>query len=166
MLYLIITVSLGSVVMAGLSSSILAKFFFLAFAIMFMGMVGLKYMYNLSIETLKNEQKRQQLTKNNAKYSKNQPKTTKKYETRVIEDENYKQLVQVLKYFMQNKVLSHEQIVSFTDEINERLGDHVKYYKQNSFQNNLHEIYSKLKSKQLKSEDYQELTEVLKSYNN
>lgn len=162
MLYLIITISLGSILMAGLSTSLLSRFFFLAFAALFTLTVGFKYLYNLSLETLKNEQKRQQLSKSNTKYNKN----NSKYTSRVIEDENYKKLISVLKYFMQNKVLSHEQIVDFTEEINERLGESVKYYKQSSFQNNLHEIYSKLKSKQLKSDDYVELTAILKSYNN
>lgn len=166
MLYFILTLSLGSLILSSLTNSPLAKFFFMAFAVFTIITVGLKYAYNLSVETLKNEQKRQQITRNNVKYHKNKPKTEQKYKSRVVEDENYKDLVQVLKYFMQNKVLSHEQIMDFIEEINERLGEHVKYYKSNSFENNLHEIYSKLKSKQLKTDDYVELTEVLKSYNN
>lgn len=166
MLYFILTLSLGSLILSNLSTSPLAKFFFMAFAVFVIITVGLKYVYNLSIETLKNEQKRQQIAKSNAKYHKNQPKSQQKYKSRVVEDEHYKDLVQILKYFMQNKVLSHEQIMDFIEEINERLGGHTKYYKSNSFENNLHEIYSKLKSKQLKSDDYIELTEILKSYNN
>lgn len=165
MLYFILTLSLGSLILSNLSTSPLAKFFFMAFAVFVIITVGLKYVYNLSVETLKNEQKRQQIAKSNAKYHKNQPKSQQKYKSKVVEDENYKDLVQILKYFMQNKVLSHEQIMDFIEEINERLGEHAKYYKSNSFENNLHEIYSKLKSKQLKSDDYIELTEILKSYN-
>lgn len=166
MIYFISIVCISSVILAGLTDSILAKFFFLSFAALFTITVGAKYLYNLSLETLKNEQKRQRLIRSNNKSEENNKKKPEnKYKSRIIEDENYKKLTQTIKYFSTNKVLDREQILDFKKQVDKKLGDHVKYYK-NDWQNDFHELYSKLKSKKLKSEDYSELLKVLKSYNN
>ena len=85
------------------------------------------------------------------------------FKPKVIENKNYEELVTALKFCMKNKILNREQILNFKSEVNNHLGENKNHYTF-EFDNDLHEIYCKIKHKSLKSKDYQELLQVLNNY--
>lgn len=145
---------LGSIIISMVSKSPLYKFVFLSIGIFIFITIGIKYLYFLTMETVKNSKQ--------PKSKKSNSSQTAKYQPREINNPNYKELTETLKFSMKNKLLNREQILDFKKQLNSHLGSQVKRYSK--FDNDLHEIYSKLKNKSLKSNDYIELLNVLNNY--
>ncbi|WP_346938146.1 hypothetical protein [uncultured Clostridium sp.] len=106
------------------------------------------------MQTVKNSTKPKDNKSNSSQPSKHLP--------REVNNKNYQELVDTLKFFMKNKILNRGQILDFKKQLDNHLGSQVKIYSK--FDNDLHEIYSKLKNKSLKPNDYIELLEVLNNY--
>lgn len=83
----------------------------------------------------------------------------------VYNDGDYLKIKALFANLMSNKQLSRADILLFKKEINRHLGSHAKIYmgKNFQFQNDCHECYVKLKSKELNMLDYQQLYKFLKS---
>lgn len=145
---------LGSIVISMISTSPLYKFVFLSIGIFIFITIGIKYLYFLTMETVKNSKQPTNKKSNSSQ--------TVKYQPREINNPDYKELTETLKFSMKNKLLNREQILDFKKQLNGHLGSQVKRYSK--FDNDLHEIYSKLKNKSLKSNDYIELLNVLNNY--
>lgn len=155
MILLLTTIcGLGSIILSFLSDSPLYKFVFLSLGLFIFLTVGVKYLYFLIMETTKNSIK--------AKDVKSNKSTVSKYQPREVNNKDYQELVDTLKFSMKSKILNREQILDFKKQINNHLGSQVKKY--SNFDNDLHEIYSKLKNKSLQSKDYVELLETLNNY--
>lgn len=83
----------------------------------------------------------------------------------VYNDGDYLKVKALFANLMSNKQLSRADILLFKKEIDKHLGNHAKVYmgKNFSFKNDAHEIYCKIKSKELNMLDYQQLYKFLKS---
>lgn len=75
-----------------------------------------------------------------------------------IDDPEYKILKAMIISSSQNKLFSREDVLKLKCEIDYRLGTHRYEYDGFVFKNDFHEIYSKLKSSRLNTEDYQYLS--------
>lgn len=75
-----------------------------------------------------------------------------------IDDPEYKILKAMIISSSQNKLFSREDVLKLKCEIDYRLGTHRYEYDGFVFKNDFHEIYSKLKSSRLSTEDYQYLS--------
>ena len=58
---------------------------------------------------------------------------------------------------IQNQMLDRNDVLELKNQIDNLLGDHKKVYDGFTFENDLHEIYIKIKSKSLKDSDYRTL---------
>lgn len=151
MILLLITIfGLGSILISYIATSTLYKIVFLAIGIFIFGTVGLKYVYFLTMQTLNN--------------SKNKKNNKKEYPKKVVSNPKYDELVQCIKYLMRYKLMNREQILDFKSKVCKQLGKCNGHYKDFKWENDLQEIYTKIKNKCLKSEDYQELLSILESY--
>lgn len=151
MVLLLITIfGLGSILMSYIATSILYKIVFLVMGIFILGTVGLKHVYFLTIQTL-----------NNSKGKKN---NKKEYPKKVVDNPKYDELVQCIKYLMRYKLMNREQILDFKSKVCKQLDKCNGHYKDFKWENDLQEIYTKIKNKHLKSEDYQELLQILENY--
>lgn len=153
MIWVVLTPIVVCLLISILSTSILYKVVFLSLGIFIAVTLGLNYINNLLRDSI-----------NKSKELSN-TKTMKgdKFKSRIVENKDYIELVTILKSFMKNKILSREQILDFKEQVNNHLGESKNHYKF-KFDNDLHEIYSKLKNKSLKSSDYAELLQVLNNY--
>ncbi|MEW9093918.1 MAG: hypothetical protein AB2417_02450 [Clostridiaceae bacterium] len=75
----------------------------------------------------------------------------------------YLQARDLFKDLMQQKSLNREQIIYIKVLIDERLGHYKKYYYKH-YQNDAHEIYSKLKSAYLSIPDYKDIIQTLNTF--
>ena len=75
----------------------------------------------------------------------------------------YKELSGLLSSSMKNRKLTRYQILYFKKEIDELLGNRKSVYDSFNFDNDLHEIYTKLKVSPLQDKEYQYLTSLLES---
>ena len=73
----------------------------------------------------------------------------------------HKELVRLLSNSMKNRKLTRHQILEFKRELNGLLGDVISDYSGFRFENDLHEIYTKLKSPLLNDKQYQYLISLL-----
>ena len=73
----------------------------------------------------------------------------------------HKELVRLLSNSMRNRKLTRHQILEFKRELNGLLGDVISDYSGFRFENDLHEIYTKLKSPLLNDKQYQYLISLL-----
>lgn len=78
-----------------------------------------------------------------------------------IDDPEYKILKAMIISSSQNKLFSREDVLRLKCEIDHRLGTHRYEYDGFVFKNDFHEIYSKLKSSRLNTEDYQYLSNFI-----
>lgn len=78
-----------------------------------------------------------------------------------IDDPEYKTLKAMIISSSQNKLFSREDVLKLKCEIDYRLGTHRYEYDDFVFKNDFHEIYSKLKSSRLNTEDYQYLANFI-----
>lgn len=161
MIWVILTSIAVCLLISYLSTSILYKIVFLALGGFIAITIGLNYINNLIQDSIK---KSKELNSLNIKYRPNERGDNKSFKRKVIDNEDYIRLVESLKYSMKNKQLSRQQILDFKNKINSYLGSEKDCYTF-KFDNDLHEIYCKIKNKSLTSRDYQELLHVLKSYN-
>lgn len=91
----------------------------------------------------------------------NDVQDNKKYPPKVITDKDYIKLQSLFKTLMQNKKLSHVQILEFKKIINFSLGDNLSNYEHFKFKNDAHEIFVKFKSSTFSTINYQELYDEL-----
>ena len=92
---------------------------------------------------------------------KNNIKPTKEYKHKKVDNNNYTQLRNLITVSCKQKQISRQSILSFVEELNKVLGDNVNHYSKMTFENDLHEIYVKLKSSHLQDKDYIYLKEYL-----
>ena len=92
---------------------------------------------------------------------KNSIKPTKEYKHKKVDNNNYTQLRNLITISCKQKQISRQSILSFVEELNKILGDNVNHYSKMTFENDLHEIYVKLKSSHLQDKDYIYLKEYL-----
>lgn len=103
----------------------------------------------------------EQLQKKEYKKDTNYKSTNKSKTTKVRNDKEYIILRDSFKELIQGKALTHKQINEFLNEIDLRMGSHVEVYKNFKFNNEAHEIYSKLKSSKFNASDYEYLYDCL-----
>lgn len=84
----------------------------------------------------------------------------KKYPTKICTTEGYEQLRDLLKECVMKKLIGRECILKFKSELRYKLGTHIECYNGFEFQNDMHEIYTLLKSRVLTEEDYQYLSNI------
>ena len=92
---------------------------------------------------------------------KNNIKPTKEYKHKKVDNNNYTQLRNLITISCKQKQISRQSILSFVEELNKVLGNNVNHYSKMTFENDLHEIYVKLKSSHLQDKDYIYLKEYL-----
>lgn len=92
---------------------------------------------------------------------KNNIKPTKEYKHKKVDNNNYTQLRNLITISCKQKQIGRQSILSFVEELNKILGDNVNHYSKMTFENDLHEIYVKLKSSHLQDKDYIYLKEYL-----
>ena len=92
---------------------------------------------------------------------KNNIKPTKEYKHKKVDNNNYTQLRNLITISCKQKQISRQSILSFMEELNKVLGNNVNHYSKMTFENDLHEIYVKLKSSHLQDKDYIYLKEYL-----
>ena len=92
---------------------------------------------------------------------KNNIKPTKEYKHKKVDNNNYTQLRNLITVSCKQKQISRQSILSFVEELNKVLGNNVNHYSKMTFENDLHEIYVKLKSSHLQDKDYIYLKEYL-----
>lgn len=91
--------------------------------------------------------------------------STKNYKTNTQKENNtlYTNLRDNLKELSREKQLGRSEILSFKNELDYRLANHRYNYSNFKFENDMHEIYTKLKSSKLKDDDYIYLQDTLNS---
>ena len=92
---------------------------------------------------------------------KNNIKPTKEYKHKKVDNNNYTQLRNLITVSCKQKQISRQSILNFVEELNKVLGNNVNHYSKMTFENDLHEIYVKLKSSHLQDKDYIYLKEYL-----
>lgn len=80
---------------------------------------------------------------------------------RVVNTPYYSECRDKIKYLMQEQKLDREELLLFKQELNKMLGQSKEVYKKIKYENDMHEIYIKLKSKRLTSEKYITLIDYL-----
>lgn len=85
----------------------------------------------------------------------------KNYKSKENNNENYISLRQSIKDHSKNGNLKRADILSFKNELDYRLGNNRYNYSGFNFENDMHEIYIKIKSSKLTDEDYLYLQGVL-----
>lgn len=85
----------------------------------------------------------------------------KSYNAKTINNENYNELRNRIKELVKSSQLDRQSILQFKSELNYRLGTHQYNYVSFQFENDMHEIYVKLKSSKLTDEDYTYLKAML-----
>lgn len=76
--------------------------------------------------------------------------------------QEYEHVKNMFNSMMKSGVLKHKELVKIKGRLNKLLGENLSHYKEFKFENDAHEIYTKLKNSNLVSDDYIELQEVLK----
>ena len=148
------------IIISYFSTSLLYKIVFLALGIFIATTLGLAYI-NILLRDNIDKSKMALKTQNNNSSKQNKPNSHK---PKVVNNQDYDELIQLLKYCMKNKLLDRQQILDFKNVLNEHLGSHKESYSNFNFKNDLHEIYVKSKNNVLTSKDYKELKMVLENY--
>lgn len=107
--------------------------------------------------------------KNNYKKTQEESKVKKeepKRKSKVVTTVGYQELKNVIIATSKNKLLNRETILEFKAELRNRLGVHYECYKNMTFKNDLHEIYTLIKSSKFTTEDYNEMTEWISNHLN
>ena len=81
--------------------------------------------------------------------------------SKVNPSEHYPVLKEMIVNASKQRKLSRQEILKFLSELNFRLGEHAFVYSNFKFENDLHEIYVKIKSSRLIDNDYIYLINVL-----
>lgn len=92
------------------------------------------------------------------RYSTNNRSTIIPTSKKEVDDPEYKKLKAMIISSSQNKLFSREDVLKLKCEVDYRLGTHRYEYDGFVFKNDFHEIYSKLKSSRLNTEDYKHLS--------
>lgn len=106
--------------------------------------------------------------KTNQRASNNFKKETtykKDYKPKVIESENYTNLRNVLIASSKNQLLTREDILCIKSEINTLLGSHQFIYSDFKFNNDMQEIYTKIRSSKMNDEMWLHLLEKVNNIN-
>ena len=85
----------------------------------------------------------------------------KEYKHKIINNDNYSELKNLISTSCKSKRLKRQMILSFKDELNKQLASNVDHYSKMTFENDLHEVYVKLKSSHLEDKDYIYLKDYL-----
>lgn len=99
-------------------------------------------------------------TKKEAKPSTKPQTTTSKYRTKVINNPNYLALRETIRCSIKSRQLDRLGVMKLKAEVDYRLGDHIVNYSSFSFENDMQEIYTKIKSSALSDEDYLYLNSI------
>lgn len=90
----------------------------------------------------------------------NKPKeeVNTKRKPKVVTTEGYEELRNVLTASSKNKLLKRETILEFKSILRTKLGTHYECYTNMKFNNDMHFIYTLIKSSKFTTEDYKEMT--------
>lgn len=164
MLYFVICSITVPLCLAYFSETLILRYMFIFVSIFTILTVGIQYNYNMFLQIAKME--KEGMSKNQYKKSGVKTKSssnTRQYEPKTITNKEYDELIKKLKYCMKNKLLTREDVLSFKKEIVDLLNTYNKDYSKFKFENDMHEIYVKLKNKHLNSENYVNLNRYIDS---
>lgn len=133
------------------------KLFMMIFIFLFgIPILSIVTSYNLNkIKSTSNRKKNElNYIKSNGNTSDKPSKSKKTYKHKECDSEEYKLLRDYIIACSKNKLMNRECILSFKNELDYRLGSHRYSYKDFDFDNDLHEIYIKIKNNCLDNEDY------------
>lgn len=90
----------------------------------------------------------------------NKPKeeVNTKRKPKVVTTEGYEELRNVLTASSKNKLLKRETVLEFKSILRTKLGTHYECYTNMKFNNDMHFIYTLIKSSKFTTEDYKEMT--------
>lgn len=100
-------------------------------------------------------------TKNTDNKKATSTNTVKSKGTKVNLSPFYPQLRTVLTTCSKERLLTREDVLNFKVAVDDRLGTHRYVYEKFDFKNDMHEIYTKIKSSKLKDEDFQYLINII-----
>ena len=100
-------------------------------------------------------------TKNTDNKKATSTNTVKSKGTKVNLSPFYPQLRTVLTTCSKERLLTREDVLNFKVAVDDRLGAHRYVYEKFDFKNDMHEIYTKIKSSKLKDEDFQYLINII-----
>lgn len=98
----------------------------------------------------------------------NKPKeeTDTKRKPKIVTTKGYEELRNVLTACSKNKLLERETILEFKAILRNKLGTHYECYSNMKFNNDMHFIYTLIKSSKFTTEDYNEMTEWISEHLN
>lgn len=100
-------------------------------------------------------------TVNKSGFNKTTNPGTCKSQYKQNDNPNYVTLRDNIKDYSKSGKINREGILDFKNELDYRLGSNRYSYKEFSFENDMHEIYVKIKNSKFKDEDYLHLQQVL-----
>lgn len=86
---------------------------------------------------------------------------SKKYKTKIIDNENYIRLRDMLVACSKNRILNRDDVICVKNEILDLLGDRTNDYSHFKFENDMHQIYTQIKSSKLGDKDYNYLIDFI-----
>lgn len=89
-----------------------------------------------------------------------------KRKPKVVTTEGYEELRNVLTASSKNKLLERETILEFKSILRTKLGTHYECYTNIKFNNDMHFIYTLIKSSKFTTEDYKEMTQWISEHLN
>lgn len=88
----------------------------------------------------------------------------KKYKKKTVTTEGYEELKNILIACSKNKLLDRENILTFKALIRNKLGTHFECYNNMKFSNDMHFIYTTIKSSKFTTEDYNEMCQWISNH--
>lgn len=128
--------------------------------------------YSRKVDAYGNLILKKDLYKSNVKSEerKNSSKTSEvkktKTKPKVVTTEGYEELRNVLTASSKNKLLERETILEFKSILRTKLGTHYECYTNMKFNNDMHFIYTLIKSSKFTTEDYKEMTQWISEHLN
>lgn len=89
-----------------------------------------------------------------------------KREPKVVTTEGFQELWNVINASSKNKLLDRQTILEFKAILRSKLGTHYECYANNKFENDMHFIYTLIKSSKFTTEDYNEMTQWISEHLN
>lgn len=89
-----------------------------------------------------------------------------KRKPKVVTIEGYEELRNILTASSKNKLLERETILEFKSILRTKLGTHYECYTNMKFNNDMHFIYTLIKSSKFTTEDYKEMTQWISEHLN
>ena len=139
----------------------LSRFFYIAAYLTIVGPVMLNYTMNVLIQRTKKltyyenkvkQQEEKQKEKEEAKEG-----NVVKYPIKATNNPEYENLKVIFAVMLKSKSLTRKNILEFSKRIDKHLGEYAAVYKDMKYENDIHQIYVKMKSDKLTTEHYRDL---------